>query len=175
MRHTLVTCCIAVLALGAGTGLARAGEVFVHTGTIDASDPTMPVVFISTPNCTGQGVAPVHYEALPFTVASGGDYTFTQISQDGFASLYLMDATFDPAAAFPSCLAGSNGADPLGFTEALTAGELYFAVPFDDTFEQAGGVYGLIVEGPGVMNFIIFVDGFESGDTSRWSAVTPSV
>lgn len=167
MRHTLVTCCIAVLALG-GAGSAPAGEVFVYTSTIDAGDPTMPVVFISTPNCTGQGATPVHYEALPFTVATDGDYTLTQISQGGFASLYLMDATFDPAAAFPSCLAGSNGADPLGFTEALTAGELYFAVPFDDTFEQGGGVYGLIVEGPGAMAFIVFVDGFESGDTSRW-------
>jgi hypothetical protein len=165
---------MAVFALGAGAGSAPAGEVFFYLGAIDPGDLTMPVVFISPPNCTGQGASPVHYEALPFTVATGGNYTFTQFSQGEFASLYLMDATFDPAAAFPHCLAGDNGADPVGFTEALTAGELYYAVPFDDTFDQLGGFYGLIVEGPGVMTFIVFVDGFESGDTSRWSTVSPS-
>lgn len=147
----------------------RAGEVVVVTGSIDANDPTMPVVLIDPPNCIGQGAVPVTIEVLPFTVSVGGAYTFTQISENGFASLYLMDGTFGTPPPFDHCLAGDNGADPIGFTEILAAGALYYAVPFDDTPSQLGGTYGLIIEGPGVVNLLrIFRDGFETGDSSNW-------
>jgi hypothetical protein len=171
MRRALVSLVCSVLAVTGGATVARAGAIAFASGTIDASDPTMPVVAISPPNCTTQLAFLVHYEARPFTVDVAGDYEFAMISDGGFASLYLMDAGFDPAAALPNCLAGDNGADPVGFTEPLAADTLYFAVPFDDTFAQAGGTWALLAAGPGGISLIIFVDGFESGDASLWSSV----
>lgn len=174
MHRSLVALALAVATVAVAASPLHAGEVVVLTGSIDANDPTMPVVFITAPNCTGQGVSPVSIEVLPFTASVSGTYTFTQISQDAFASLYLMDGSFDASAPFPHCLAGDNGADPVGFTEVLGAGLLYYAVPFDDTFDQLGGTFELIVEGPGVMTFYrIFRDGFETGDASHWSTFQP--
>ncbi|HSM49846.1 MAG TPA: hypothetical protein VLA75_00440, partial [Thermoanaerobaculia bacterium] len=43
---------------------ASAGTLTL-TGVIDSSDPQMPVVFISTPECTSLGAALVYYEARP--------------------------------------------------------------------------------------------------------------
>lgn len=171
MHRALVSLVLSVLVVTGGAGVGHAGIVAFVTGTIDAGDPTMPVVAISAPNCTGQLATLVHYEAHPFTVDVAGNYVFAMVSDGGFASLYLMDAGFDPAAAFPNCLAGDNGADPVGFTEALAADTIYFVVPFDDQFTQPGGTYALIAEGPGTFTFSVFIDGFESGDTTRWSSV----
>jgi hypothetical protein len=173
MARTGSVLALSLLAILGATPAAVADGVAVVTGTIDAADPTMPVVFISSPNCTGQGVTPVHYEAQELRVDVSGTYEFIQISSDGFASLYLMDAGFDPTAAFPNCLAADNGADPVGFTSTLTAGATYYAVPFDDTFAQLGGTYGLIVTGPGEISLVVFVDGFESGDTTNWTLAVP--
>jgi hypothetical protein len=60
-----------------------------------------------------------------------------------------MSVNFDPDNGFPTCIAGSNGADPLGFTVPLVAGTQYYAVPFDDTFTQPGGTYVLDITGDG--------------------------
>ena len=132
--------------------IAPAAGALTLTGTIDAADPDMPVVFISTPNCTGQGVSLVSFEARPIFVTASGTYTFSQTSagaSPGFASLYLMSVNFDPDNGFPTCIAGSNGADPLGFAVPLVAGTQYYAVPFDDTFGQLGGTYVLDITGDG--------------------------
>ena len=137
-----------------GLAVPALADTRVINGTLDASDPTMPVVAITAPNCTAQGVFPVHFDAYPFFVTQDGTYDFEMTSTGstpGFASLYLMDETFDPAAAFPSCLAGDNGVDPVGFSLALTANTPYFVVPFDDQFDQPGGSYTLTIEGPGVI------------------------
>lgn len=169
MHRAVVALALTAAAMAVTACPVRAGEVAVVTGSIDANDPTMPVVFILSPDCIGQGVTPVTIEVLPFTVSVGGAYTFTQISENSFASLYLMDGTFGTPPPFDHCLAGDNGHDPIGFTEFLAAGALYYAVPFDDTPTQLGGTYGLIIEGPGVVNlFRIFRDGFETGDLSNW-------
>lgn len=171
MRRLFVSLALSALVVAGGASAARAGAVAFVTGTLDADDPVMPVVAISTPDCTAQLATPVHYEAHPFIVDVAGNYIFAMLSDGGFASLYLMDSGFDPAAAFPNCLAGDNGADPIGFTEPLAADTLYFAVPFDDQFVQTGGSYALIAEGPGSIHFVIFIDGFESGDAALWSSV----
>jgi len=152
-----ISMCAGALALALAAPAAFAGTVTVN-GTLGPPDPTMPVVAISTPNCTAQLVTPVQYEAIQVVVDVGGTYTFSQTSagsSPGFASLYLMNSGFNPAAAFPNCLAASNGADPLGFTFALVSGVTYFAVPFDDQFAQPGGPYTLTISGPGN----IFING----------------
>lgn len=121
----------------------------VHSGTIDpATDPTMPVVFISTPNCTGQGASLVHYDVYTYTPPVSGP---TQIAVTGSdvpaTGLYVFESTFTPAAAFPTCIAGSNS-NPILITPTLTAGTTYYVVVFDDTFGQAGLTYTLDIDGP---------------------------
>jgi hypothetical protein len=88
------------------------------------------------------------YEVIPFVVSASGNYTFSLTSPGGFASLYLFTTPFDPNTPFPSCIAADNTGNPVDFTEALTANVLYLAVPFDDTFSQAGGTYSLTISGP---------------------------
>ena len=138
---------VLVLALALGATAVLAGT-FTYTSTIGSEDPTMPVVFISTPNCTGQGVLPVHYEAHAFSVDVSGNYQFSQDSTAGFASLYIFAGSFDPANPFATCIAASNSS-VVFLDVALTAGTTYFAVPFDDTFNQFGGAYTLTISGPG--------------------------
>ncbi len=137
---------LALLAVSATTIFAGTGSI---SGTITTGDPTMPVVFISPPNCTGQGASLVRYHVYPFTVDTSGDYTFSVTSDDSFASMYLFAGTFTPEAAFPTCIAGDNSGNPVDFTETLTAGTQYFWVIFDDTFSQLGGAYSGTVTGPG--------------------------
>lgn len=137
---------IAVFALV--TSAVYAGTASIG-GTLTPDDPTMPVVFITTPNCTGQGAGSVLYVVYPFTVDTAGDYSFSVTSDAGFASMYLFEGSFDPAAAFPTCIAGSNSGNPVVFTETLATGTQYFWVIFDDTFAQVGGNYSGTVSGPG--------------------------
>lgn len=127
-------------------------------GTMTTGDPTLPVVFITSPDCTGQGVTPVLYNSYPFTVTADGTYHVEVLSDaGGFASIYLFSPTFDPVNPFPTCIAGDNSGNPVDVDEALTAGTQYFAVPFDDTFAQVGGAYTLTLSGPGA----ILVEGQE--------------
>lgn len=129
-------------------GAIASAETQIINGVIDSSDPTMPVVFISDPDCTGQGVTPVLYDVYAFTVGQTGVYSFLLNSTGDFASLYLFSPTFDPMNGFPTCIAGANDNPPV-FDEALTPGVQYYVVPFDDTFDQFGGDYQLTITGPG--------------------------
>jgi hypothetical protein len=129
---------------------ASAGSATV-SGILGAGDPSMPVVFISPPNCTGQGVAPVQYEATRFTVDTDGTYTLSLTSAGNFASLYLYAGSFDPTNGTANCVAGDNSA-PKGITFGLTAGTAYFVVAFDDTFAQTGGAYSVAISGPGAIS-----------------------
>ena len=140
---------VVTLLMGEGTLFGQTGQTF--PGTITTGNPTLPVVFITSPNCTGQGASPVLYDSIPFVVSTSGDYTLAVTSSGGFASVYLFQATFDPTAPFPTCIAGDNSGNPVVITEALTANVLYFAVPFDDTFAQVGGTYSLAISGPALV------------------------
>lgn len=141
------------LALSIGlAGAAHAATVTVD-GILDGTDSAMPVVTISSPNCTSQGATLVHYDALPFTVDTSGTYSFSMLSTTGLASLYLHTAAFDPTAGLASCLAADNSGNPKGFDFDLTAGTNYFAVPFDDSLSQAGAAYSLTISGPGNIVF----------------------
>jgi len=149
MKATMNALAAVVLAIGMLHGTpARAGTATLN-GSLAPGGPTMAVVFISSPNCTGQGASQVLYRAVPLRVSQSGVYDFSTGSTDGFASMYLMTSAFDPAAAFPQCLAGDNSGNPVQFSFALTAGQDYFVVPFDDTFNQQGGQFSLTVSGPG--------------------------
>jgi hypothetical protein len=139
---------VLVILLAIAVGSVFAGSV-TTSGAISPGGPTMPVVFISAPNCTGQGVTPVLYTVYPLNVDVAGTYNFSLTSDGGFASLYLFAGSFNPAAAFPTCIAGDNSGNPVTFSIALDPAVNYFVVPFDDTFAQAGGGYTLTVDGPG--------------------------
>lgn len=130
---------------------AEAGSAS-RTGVIDASDPTMPVVFISPPNCSGQGVFPVHYESILFSVGTSGTYTLDLTSTGEFASLYLYQGSFDPANGMANCIAGDNFS-PKQVVYNLAQGTAYYVVVFDDQFAQAGGDYTVQFSGPGDIFF----------------------
>jgi len=127
---------------------AASAEEFTVNGIIGSGDPTMPVVFISAPNCTGQGTTPVLYQATKFTVDTAGTYTISLGSAANFASFYLYQGSFDPANGTANCVAGDNST-PKTVTYPLAAGTVYFLVIFDDTFAQAGGTFGGTINGPG--------------------------
>lgn len=97
---------VALIVSWLSVGPAVAGTLTV-TGIISPTDPTMPVVSISTPNCIGQGITPVHYEALPFTVSASGAYTVALTSSpSNAASFYLHEIAFDPNNGLMNCIAG---------------------------------------------------------------------
>ncbi len=148
MRKILVLAFVLVGVLTFGMTSVLAGNASI-SGTIDASNPTMPVVFISTPNCTGPGASLVHYEAIPFSVDADGSYTIEVTSDGGFASMYIYENSFDPANGFVNCIAADNSGNPVSVSESLTAGTSYFLVVFDDTFDQLGGNYSASFSGPG--------------------------
>jgi hypothetical protein len=132
-------------ALFVSTATATA-ETRTYAGTITPESPTMPVVFISDPSCTGQGVFPVHYEVIDFPQAAPGTHTFTVTSTPGnFASAYLYEGSFDPSNPLENCVAASND-NPAVITYDLLAETPYFLVVFDDTFDQLGGDFEVVVD-----------------------------
>lgn len=137
---------IALLAISAAPAFAGSASV---SGTLTPGGATMPVIFISSPNCTGQGVSAVLYATHTLTVDTAGVYSIN-LPDDaaGAFSLYLHSAGFNPAAGFPTCLAADNSG-AIGFSFALAANTTYYVVPFDDTFAQLGGSYTLTISGPG--------------------------
>ncbi len=118
-------------------------------GIIDPLDPTMPVVFITTPNCTGQGVSPVHYETGTFVPTTNGVYKFALTSTNGAASFYLYRNSFDPTQGTINCIAAANSGMVPQVRESLLAGTTYIAVPFNDDFNQALTInYTFDISGP---------------------------
>lgn len=146
MRKLFALLAVGLLAVAVPMG-AIAASVTV-SGNLGPSDPVMPVVFINPPDCTGQGTTLVFYEAYPFTVDVSGSYNVIGSSDAGIMSFYLFSPSFDPINGFPTCIAGSN-LEPPTVDEPLVAGVQYYAVPFDDSFDQAGGNYTLTISGPG--------------------------
>lgn len=144
----IATFFVLLLTMALGVGSASAASVS-FSGTMAPGDPIMDVVFITTPDCTGQGASDVLYHRYSFTVDVSGTYDFSLTSDSGFASLSLFAGSFDPANGFATCIAADNSGNPVEFSEALTAGTQYFFVPFDDTFAQVGGGYSATISGPG--------------------------
>lgn len=148
MRKILVLGLVLIGVLIFGMTSVFAGSASI-SGTIDTTDPKLPVVFISTPNCTGQGASLVLYETIPFTVDADGIYSIDVLSDAGFASVYLYENSHDPANGTVNCIAADNSGNPVNVSESLTAGTQYFLVLIDDTFAQVGGAYTASFSGPG--------------------------
>ncbi len=151
MRKYLVLGLVLVSILAVGVSGVYAGTASI-SGTIDSTNPMLPVVFISTPNCTGQGASLVLYETVPFSVDADGSYTIDVVSDGGFASIYLYENSHDPANGMTNCIAADNSGNPVSITSSLTAGRSYFLIVFDDTFAQVGGNYTASFSGPGNIN-----------------------
>jgi len=158
-----------VVIIGAVMSFSAFAATRVVNGTLAQGGPTMPVVFVSPPNCTGQGTTPVLYRAYPFTVDVGGTYTLS-IPGAQPNSLYVHAGTFDPDNSFPTCIAASN-IQPINLGVNLVPGMNYFAVVFDDSFTQAGFSYQLTISGPG--SIIAYCSGFM--DVDLGSAFCPSI
>ena len=81
-----------------------------------------------------------------------------------------MDAGFNPAAAFPNCIAASNTGSPTLLSNVnLTAGTTYFAVIFEDTFPQSGVGYTFTATGVGDIRI-----GSEPCKQGGWKTLTDS-
>jgi hypothetical protein len=159
MKRTLISFAVLLVILSLGTTAAFAGSAS-FSGTFDASDPTMPVVAINTPDCFSQGSSQVRYDAYRFTVTVTGAYNFSAASTGGSgtqASIYIMDGGFNPAAALANCIAASNATPAVLTNVNLTAGATYYLVIFDDITTQttpgyngsANGVGDIVLAGSG--------------------------
>jgi hypothetical protein len=134
-------------AVGLMAGSALAGSL-TFNGNLQPPTPTMPVVFIAGSLCTGQGVAPVTYRRYPIHVTEAGVYTMDLNYAAGGPSFYLFEGSFNPAAAFPTCVQADNSA-PEQIVFNLNPGTDYFVVVFDDTFAQDSGAFSVTINGPG--------------------------
>ncbi|MDP9495333.1 MAG: hypothetical protein M3P87_08840 [Actinomycetota bacterium] len=143
---------VAMVGAGLMVGTATASALTnTYTGTINTSDPTMPVVGISTPVCTTQLVTPVHYDVIELLHPLPGIHSFAMTSTGttpGFASAYLYEGSFDPTNPLENCVAADNGADPVEITYDFLRGTPYFLVVFDDQFAQPGGDYEVVEQTP---------------------------
>lgn len=158
-------------------GVARpaAAATLTYSGAWDGSQPTMPVVGITPPNCTVQLTTPVAYTVIPYTPLVDGPVSFSVVTdQDGMStSIYVMQAGFDPEAAFPFCLAGSNGGSgptvPATLTYEMTGGTPYEIVLInDEPLPQPPHAWTLTIETVPAADMKIGVTGggtFRPGDT----------
>jgi hypothetical protein len=123
----------------------------------------MPVVFISTPDCVGQGTTLVNYSAKPFGVDNTGAYDIEITATSGGltnASFYVYENTFDPNNGLLNCIAGSNTSPAAVTGLALNSTTQYFLVTFDDSMGQTTnttpGTYTVSFDGPGSLRGTTF-------------------
>jgi hypothetical protein len=121
------------------------------SGRITKKDPTIPVIYADPPFCHSQGTEPLlHYDVYPFTVTQTGTYSFDD--PPGFVDTYMFENTFDPANAFPTCIAAIHSNST--YTIELTAGTQYFLVPFwDYHISPRVEAYTITASGPGDILF----------------------
>lgn len=148
-RHVLTAGAAALLLVATVLVGPAHAAVLTYSGSIEPNGtPTMPVVFITTPECTGQGDTEVAYVEHPIVATASGTTTFDLTELSGDMTIYLMQAGWDPAAAFPFCLAASNSGTDKSITYDVEAGLGYVVVIIDDAFDQPGGSYELVIDGP---------------------------
>lgn len=152
MKKAFIVVAAMLFAALIGAVAVSAGSIS-FSGTFSSGDPTMAVVTISTPNCVSQGATQVRYHAYPFTVTATGLYSFSAGSTGGVgtrASIYIMNSSFNPAAALANCLYGANTGTPTALNNVnLTAATAYYLVIFDDTFGQTTPGYNFSANGVG--------------------------
>jgi hypothetical protein len=147
-RITRLVLTVAAVTIGLFLGASTLSALTLNfSGNIDGSDPTMPVVTISPPVCTSQGVTPVHYEVVELLRPLPGTHILDVTSTDEFASAYLYEGSFDPTSPLENCVAADNSG-PIQITYDFVRNTPYFLVVFDDTFAQLGGDYQVVVTTP---------------------------
>lgn len=139
--------CILFATVGLMTGSALAGSL-TFNGNLQPPTPTMPVVFIASPLCTGQGVFPVTYRRFPIHVTQSGSYTMDLTFPAGAPSFYLHEGSFNPAASFSTCVQADNSV-PKQIVFNLNVGTDYFVVVFDDSVAQDSAAFSVTINGPG--------------------------
>ncbi len=142
--YLLAVCLLLTLAVSA----ASADNSSNISGTIDSSDPTMSVIFITPPNCTGQGAVQLRYEAVQFHVDVSGQYVFTLGSTDSNAVFYLYIDSFDPSNGMSNCVAADN-TYPFEIVQNLTNEHSYILVMVDDHGVLPAVNYNVLAQGPG--------------------------
>lgn len=124
-------------ALGTFDGHLVGTPAFGLEGTIDATNPKMNVVLITTPICTSTvGGTQVRYRVHPFYVDQDAGYTLTLEHGDVALAFYVYEDEFDPTNPVANCIAAHNDGTPMVLTLDLEEGGPYYAVVFDDTFAQ---------------------------------------
>ncbi|MBX3144130.1 MAG: LamG domain-containing protein [Trueperaceae bacterium] len=123
-------------------GAPVASPSFGFDGRVTPNDPTMPVVYVETPDCVGQGEDLVHHITVPFNVPADGDFRISLRTWSGFGSFYVYEGPFNPANGLNNCLAGNNspvdGRSTLDVT--LTTGVPHTIVVFNDNDVPAPGI-----------------------------------
>lgn len=147
-RSLLYIVALLMVAITASAVLAITTVTTTLSGDIDGSDPTMPVVFITPPNCSGQGSVQLRYEAIPFQVDASGQYHFTLGSTNNNAVFYLYVDSFDPQSGMTNCLAADN-TYPFEIDQQLSTAHTYILVIVDDHMQLPSVHYTVVVEGPG--------------------------
>lgn len=143
------------------------------------------ILSASLAGCFADGRLQESYDLIPFIVATTGSYTVETTAAVGFPNTSddTLLGLFSPTFAgdwTTNCIAVND--DSTGFLSAittnLTAGQTYLAV-VTYAWQSAGNGIGATFEGqisgPGRTTLGIFVDGFESGDTSAWSTTSPGI
>lgn len=135
---------------------------------------TQPVGYTYPETAPGSGIL-VHYDDVSYKVAvpkgtpSPVSVVATlryQTASDEYIE-FLRDEAVDNN--FPDdCISGS-GAQALG----LSRGEYLYALWNDSSYGRSPPVDMATDSGSAIVTDEIFADGFESGDTSAWSSVTP--
>jgi len=149
MRHHSRFPVLTIITILVITRFVTTASAQTFSGTITRSGPVMPVVAITSPNCTIQGTQPVHYHSIAFTPAVSGQYKIQLSSPSLYASMYVFKDAFNPANALPNCLAADNNGNPKELSVSLGNTTPYFVVPFNDNFDQNLFVpYTLTITGP---------------------------
>lgn len=136
----------AVLVVAQGT----AGGVDTYHGAIDDQDPTLEALQPTEgPGCGDDLGVAVHYDVVTLAPGPGGTYRFALTStNESFAAMYVYEISFDPADPAQNCVASASFGDPVLLELDLVESMPHFVVVWDDTLDQVGGDYTLVVTPP---------------------------
>ena len=147
-KQILSIAVVVVLSMMLSVQSVLAGSIS-FSGTLVPGGPTMNVVQITTPNCTGVVAFPVLYQAHSFRVDAAGTYTVSATDTDNNPAVYLYENSFNPANGLTNCVAASNSGVSATFSFGLDPSKIYYVVAIEDSFAQDGDSYQISISGPG--------------------------
>jgi hypothetical protein len=151
---TVVTC-----GTGGGTG-PNSGDWWAWFGGIAALEEGSVSQTVAFPD---NGVALVGF-FVENTSCSGDFHDFVELTIDG-TSLWQRDATD------PTC--GAVGYEPVVVDASAYADGGSHVVAFHSIINDFTTISNFFIDDVEIVSLLIFEDGFESGDASAWSAVSP--